>query len=109
MNKNSSSTLFNSKLIDFETSDTAKHEILAKINLLYPLSLKQIEQCTTESSKSTPLTTSQLLKNDRFSYNIVSLFFNLFQVIIEQELLFRNENFYNFARVDYSNIIQALF
>jgi len=57
-NKSSSSTLFNSKLIDFETSDSAKHEILAKINLLYPLSLKQIEQCTTESSKSTPPTTS---------------------------------------------------
>jgi len=38
-NKSSSSTLFNSKLIDFETSDSAKHEILAKINLLYPLSL----------------------------------------------------------------------
>ena len=41
--------------------------------------------------------------------DLLHLFFNLFQVIIEQELLFRNDNFYNFARVDYSNIIQALF
>ncbi|KAL4435780.1 hypothetical protein ABPG74_015748 [Tetrahymena malaccensis] len=102
----SSNQIYNGKVLLTSNDQGNKKEVLQRINFLYPMSLNQIDYSEIEAEAKN-FYTKDVQANDRYSESIISLLFEIYKNIIEQE---KQDTYYNLlkiVRIDYSNLIQA--